>query len=143
MQRYRRSVLTRSLQYPNVHTPGKISRCVSSAVVAPVPFPSVDIHIINQNSGDSLAHPLHEESCGDPTMGGMSRAWAIGASLVNLRSRLELPMTRSSRLLARWGSHRGFLRQVTQHKSQGRPRRVPSSWVGVGDDLKIGGETRR
>ena len=109
--------MTRSLQYPNVHTPGKISRFVSSAVVALVPFPSVDVHIINQNSGDSLAHPLHEESFGDPIKGGISRAWAIGASLVNWRSRLELSMTRSSRLLARWGSHPGFLRQETQHKS--------------------------
>ena len=117
MQRYRRSVLTRSLQYPNVLTPGKIFIFMSSAVVAPVPFPSVDIHSMNQNSGDSLAHPLHEESCGDPIKSGMSRAWAIGASLVNWRSRLELPMTRSSRFLARWSSHPGSLRQETQHKS--------------------------
>ena len=68
-QRYRRSVLTRSLQYPNVHTPGKIPRFESSEVVAPVSFPSVDIHIINQNSGDSFAHPLFEESCWDPIKG--------------------------------------------------------------------------
>ena len=37
-QTYQRSVLTRSLQYPNVHTPGKISRFESSVVVASVNF---------------------------------------------------------------------------------------------------------
>ena len=44
--------------------------------------PSVNIHINNHNSGDYLAHPYYEESCWDPIKkGGMSRAWAIGASL--------------------------------------------------------------
>ena len=46
VQTYRRSVLTRSLQYPNVHIPGEISRLNSSADVAPASFPFVDIHIV-------------------------------------------------------------------------------------------------
>ena len=61
--------MTRSLQYPNVHTPGKIPRFESSEVVAPVSFPSVDIHIINHNFGNSLAHPLYQKSCWDPIKG--------------------------------------------------------------------------
>ena len=54
VQRYRRSILTRSLQYPNVHIPDKIPRLNSSADVAPVSFPSVDIHIVIKIIGTPL-----------------------------------------------------------------------------------------
>ena len=74
VQKLRRSVLTRSLQYPNVYIPGEISSLNSSADVAPASFPSVDIHMVIKILGDSLTHPLYEESCWDPIKGGMSRA---------------------------------------------------------------------